>query len=371
MKKAVPLARLGHPSPLFAQSSQGSAGFRGTAGLFQDRARCDWLRRRPICFSLKNLTVLRRSYEPATAIFGFATSAQRRSIHDRPATTDGVQEPQATPSPPIGNLSIVFTDIVQSTRLWEEYPVATKEALAIHDDVLRKTLHMYRGYEVKSTGDGFMLAFPAATAALSWCLDVQKQLLDVKWPSQILETEQGKEVKDEEGNVLFRGLSVRMSCHWGSPVCVLNEVTGRMDYMGPIVVRAARAIERTAGGQVSVSSTFLVELEKALDRDGVEREGTQPTEGPSTGQEPQLPTIFNIAASKLMGSGIAQDATPVMTRLAARQDLEIRHLGEYELKGLSEPLQLFFVLPSELRGRLEYYNNQLSYVSSWEGLHVD
>jgi adenylate cyclase len=108
------------------------------------------------------------------------------------------------------------------------------------------------GYEVKSTGDGFMVAFPTTTAALSWCLRIQKQLLDAPWPPQVLETPQGKEIKDAEGNVVFRGLRVRMSCHWGVPVCRLNDVTGRMDYMGPMVHRAARAIERTDGGQISV-----------------------------------------------------------------------------------------------------------------------
>lgn len=368
MKKAVPLARLGHQSSSFPLFSRKSAGFRSTAGLFQYRPRNDWLRRRPIFITLNNAKVSSRSCEPVTAAFELGTRAQRRATHDVGATFDERQESNTSPPPPTGTLSIVFTDIVQSTRLWEDYPAATKEALAIHDSILRATLRTHHGYEVKSTGDGFMLAFSTATGALSWCLDAQTQLLSAPWPSQILATEQGKEVKHEDGTVLFRGLSVRMSCHWGAPVCVANEVTGRMDYMGPIVVRAARAIERTDGGQVSVSSAFLVELERALDGEGA---GIQEREGQERGQEPQLPTIFNLAASKVMGSGIAQDATPVMTRLAARQDLEIRHLGEYELKGLSEPLQLFFILPSELRGRLEYYRNQLSYVSSWEGLNVD
>ncbi len=175
------------------------------------------------------------------------------------------KEPDTVSTPPVGNLSIVFTDIVQSTLLWEKYPVAMKSALAIHDEVLRTNIQSHQGYGVKPTGDGFMIAFPTTKSALSWCLHVQKQLLDARWPPEILGSELAKEIRDQDGNIIFRGLSVRMSCHWGSPVCRLNDVTGRMDYMGPMVHRAARAIERTDGGQISASSAFLVELEKERD----------------------------------------------------------------------------------------------------------
>jgi|SRR6266536_4634379 len=90
------------------------------------------------------------------------------------------------------------------------------------------------------------------------------------------------------------------------------------------------------------------------------------------GHEPQS-WDFNLknVALRALGTKDDHDATPIMTWLATRKDLEIRHLGEYELKGLSGPLQLFLILPVELRGRLEHYHNQLSYISSREGLEVD
>lgn len=47
-------------------------------------------------------------------------------------------------------------------------------------------------------------------------------------------------VKDEKGNTIYRGLRVRMGIHYGKPECKLDPVTGRMDYFGGMVNRAAR-----------------------------------------------------------------------------------------------------------------------------------
>jgi hypothetical protein len=115
-------------------------------------------------------------------------------------------------------------------------------------------------------------------------------------------------------------------------------------------------------------SDFLIELGRAL---ASEKTAEESSSGSTENLEPQSRISLSDVVERTLGLGAVQDATPVMTLLACLKDIDIRHLGEYELKGLSEPLQLFIVLPNELRGRLEYYHNQLSYVSSWEGLNMD
>eukprot|EP00727_Mastigamoeba_balamuthi_P013486 m51a1_g8760 putative family 3 adenylate cyclase (1662) ;mRNA; r:111354-126456 len=61
--------------------------------------------------------------------------------------------------PPTGKMAIVFTDIQQSTELWEWNPTLMKEALYQHHDVMRATLRRHNGYEVRTEGDAFMIVF--------------------------------------------------------------------------------------------------------------------------------------------------------------------------------------------------------------------
>jgi class 3 adenylate cyclase len=59
----------------------------------------------------------------------------------------------------IVTLTLLFTDIEGSTRLWEERPEAMRAALARHDELLRAAIGECGGWVVKSTGDGVFAAF--------------------------------------------------------------------------------------------------------------------------------------------------------------------------------------------------------------------
>ena len=62
---------------------------------------------------------------------------------------------------PTGTVALVFTDMQGSTRLWERCGAAMRAALEVHDRVLRALLARHAGYEVKTQGDSFMVAFPS------------------------------------------------------------------------------------------------------------------------------------------------------------------------------------------------------------------
>ncbi|KIR98883.1 adenylate cyclase [Cryptococcus deuterogattii 2001/935-1] len=135
--------------------------------------------------------------------------------------------------PPVGQVAIVFTDIVNSTHLWETNP-AMPTAIKMHHNLMRRQLRLDGGYEVKTEGDSFMVSFQSVTAALLWCFNCQIGLLQQEWPRELLEAHDGKVVRDSNGTIVQRGLRVRMGIHWGAPECEKDPITRRMDYYGPM-----------------------------------------------------------------------------------------------------------------------------------------
>ncbi|KAE8202246.1 hypothetical protein CF335_g3492 [Tilletia laevis] len=235
---------------------------------------------------------------------------------------------------PIGQLALVFTDIKNSTSLWETNP-GMHAAIRLHTSLLRRQLHIIGGYEVKTEGDAFMVSFPTISSAMNWCFATQLQLLQQDWPQEILECEDGKEVFDSAGELIYRGLSVRMGIHWGAPVCEQDPVSNRMDYFGPIVNRAARISGAADGGQIMASKDVVAELKAVLDsfdettEAGVEGDGA-------------------LASYRLLQPGISRDVVQLR-----RLGFGISEVGERKLKGLETPEMLYMVYPTALAGRME------------------
>lgn len=49
--------------------------------------------------------------------------------------------------------TFLFTDIQDSTKLWEKHPDAMQGALATHDAILRQTIENHDGHVFKTVGD--------------------------------------------------------------------------------------------------------------------------------------------------------------------------------------------------------------------------
>ncbi|TFY82405.1 hypothetical protein EWM64_g1607 [Hericium alpestre] len=221
--------------------------------------------------------------------------------------------------PPTGHLAIVFTDIRNSTHLWETN-AGMPSAMRMHHSLLRRHLRFCGGYEVKTEGDAFMVAFETVSAALLWCVNIQLQLLNEPWPQEILDCEDGREMRDAKGNVIARGLSLRMGIHCGSPVCEIDQITKRMDYYGPMVNRAARINTCAQGGQIMVSADVVHEIEARIFETGPETEH-----------------------SLMQPNGVV-DAI-------RRLNINVVLVGEVKLKGLEVPETLSLVFPDDLIGR--------------------
>ncbi len=129
---------------------------------------------------------------------------------------------------PTGTVTLLFTDIEGSTRLWEQEPAAMAAALERHDDLLRSTIESWGGYVFKTVGDAFCAAFAAARDAVAAAGATQRALHTEAWPDRAQ-------------------LRVRMALHTGE----CEERDG--DYFGPAVNRTARLESIGHGGQVLVS----------------------------------------------------------------------------------------------------------------------
>lgn len=240
--------------------------------------------------------------------------------------------------PPTGVLALIFTDIKNSTLLWDTYPVAMRSAIRIHNSIMRRQLRIVGGYEVKTEGDAFMVSFPSPTSALIWCFNVQHNLLTADWPTEILESHHCCEVTDSQGNVMYRGLSVRMGIHWGSPLCEPDVITGRMDYFGPMVNRASRISAVADGGQISVSSDFLDEITALNTIHAAIKEGKASVSEAYQG---------NVRAGEI-----------IERELTSLEDIGSCYmpLGERKLKGLETPEPITLVYSTRLKYRFELAN---------------
>jgi class 3 adenylate cyclase/pimeloyl-ACP methyl ester carboxylesterase len=76
--------------------------------------------------------------------------------------------------------TIVFTDIVSSTDIVAQVgDVAARDLFLKHDKIIRNQLKKYGGKELQNLGDGFMLSFASATAAINCACKIQQQISEV------------------------------------------------------------------------------------------------------------------------------------------------------------------------------------------------
>lgn len=71
----------------------------------------------------------------------------------------------------------MFTDIENSSRLWEKHPEVMAKALARHDLILRGQIAAHGGKVIKHLGDGVFAVFETGLP-LTCALEIQRQLTD-------------------------------------------------------------------------------------------------------------------------------------------------------------------------------------------------
>ncbi len=144
------------------------------------------------------------------------------------------------------SLTVLFTDIEDSTNLTERLGDEQWERIIDeHNDIVREELHRHAGFEVKLTGDGFLIAFADGINALRCAARVQDQVIQLaalrgaSWP-----------------------VSLRMGVHRGD---VILRPGG--DILGRTVNMAARIMAKGRGGSIVVSQALHDEVRRQVGDD--------------------------------------------------------------------------------------------------------
>lgn len=153
------------------------------------------------------------------------------------AVAEAVQDERPdlrTHAAPDGTVTLMFTDIQGFTELNERLgDRGAREVLMAHNAIVRRQVASHGGTEVKSQGDGFMIAFPSARRGVASAVAIQRAL-----------AEHNRRVTEGGGDPIL----VRIGLHTGEAI----QEAG--DFYGRHVNLAARIAAKAMGGEILVSA---------------------------------------------------------------------------------------------------------------------
>eukprot|EP00667_Euglena_gracilis_P000924 EG_transcript_925 len=190
---------------------------------------------------------------------------------------------------------VLFTDIQSSTHLWATVPDIMAPALDTHHALIRRLIAKHQCYEVKTIGDSFMCAAHTPQQAVRLALAIQTALHQHDWGTDAISDVYANAVLTDTvakaAHTCWNGLRVRVGIHYGRGDIRFDSVSKGYDYYGTVVNTAARIESACHGGQIGVSQA-----------------------------------VYDALGGDLPGS-VWSD------------------LGRHELRGLSEPIRLYQILP--------------------------
>jgi class 3 adenylate cyclase len=150
-------------------------------------------------------------------------------VHERGERGRRTRRRGAGAEKPEGIVTIVFTDIVDSSVLVSTLgDQAARDRIRQHDDILREVVRTHDGTEIERAGDGFMIAFSTASRAVAFAVELQHRFAQLAGDAP-------------------PGLQVRIGMETGE---VIAEEQG---YFGRTVFLASRISDLATGGQILVS----------------------------------------------------------------------------------------------------------------------
>ena len=197
-------------------------------------------------------------------------------------------------------LALMFTDIENSTALWEADRAGMTSAVALHHQVVRSVVGDLHGYEVKTIGDAFLVAFRTVEQAAAAAVQIQLRLHEMDWGQ--FSVHKSKKVMRGAGpeEVWGQGLRVRIGLHSCVEVSpTYDPVHQRYDYYGPDVNVTSRVQSCACGGEIMMTKETYEIL-------------TKPSrEQPSDGHRPNMSNVAQSSRRHSVhdGSALAKQAS--------------------------------------------------------------
>ena len=164
-------------------------------------------------------------------VHGAGTIEIKNSIEAVVSAVEEERPVSGVQASPDGTVTMLFSDIEGSTAVTERLgDKRAQEVFGKHNELMRKQIAAHGGFEVKSMGDGFMVAYSSGRRGLQSAIAIQRELNAYN------------QLHPDEA------LRVRMGLHTGE---MIKEAE---DFFGKNVILAARIASQARGGQILASS---------------------------------------------------------------------------------------------------------------------
>lgn len=216
------------------------------------------------------------------------------------------------------DVTIVATAVQGVDALWEHAPQDMITTLSMHNRVLTDLVPLYRGYQVKTAGEEFLVAFASTVDAVNFAVKLQDALVELVWPQSLSQVKgvsdqkkkstwdsatnnealdaalppsqrdmaamgsggvrSGSETASNEvsklpvghQNWLWNGVRVAVGIHCGPVHIDFNPATQGFDYMGSTVNRALLLKRVSFGGMAASSKEVYDRVMAQLDKEDLQ-----------------------------------------------------------------------------------------------------
>jgi class 3 adenylate cyclase len=145
---------------------------------------------------------------------------------------------------PDGTVTLMFSDIEDSAVLTERLgDQAWQRLLRTHNALIREQIRAYDGFEVKTMGDGFMVAFQSAKKGLDCAIAIQRAFAPTT----------------DRSPATSEPVKVRIGLHAG------EAIKDNDDFYGKNVIMASRVAGQARGGEILVSALLWQLVESSVE----------------------------------------------------------------------------------------------------------